>query len=40
MVKGLDVFRDHFADHQDNYVLIGGELLHNLELIHELGDQH
>lgn len=24
MVKGLDLFRQHFADHADQYVLIGG----------------
>lgn len=24
MVKGLDVFRDHFAGHADQFVLIGG----------------
>jgi len=24
MVKGLDLFRQHFADHTDQYVLIGG----------------
>ena len=24
MVKGLDLFRDHFADYSDSYVLIGG----------------
>ncbi len=24
MVKGLPMFRNHFADFQDHYVLIGG----------------
>jgi len=24
MVKGLEIFRDHFAGHTENYVLIGG----------------
>ncbi|MDP1613551.1 MAG: hypothetical protein Q8M11_21025 [Sulfuritalea sp.] len=24
MVRGLDIFRTHFADHADQYVLIGG----------------
>lgn len=24
MVKGLDLFREWFADHRDQYVLIGG----------------
>jgi formylmethanofuran dehydrogenase subunit E len=24
MVKGLDLFRQHFADYADQYVLIGG----------------
>ncbi len=24
MVKGLDLFREHFAEHTDQYVLIGG----------------
>jgi hypothetical protein len=24
MVKGLDIFREHFKDFQDSYVLIGG----------------
>ena len=24
MVKGLDLFREHFADYSDSYVLIGG----------------
>ena len=24
MVKGLEIFRDHFADYSDSYVLIGG----------------
>ena len=24
MIKGLDVFRDHFKDFQGSYVLIGG----------------
>ena len=24
MIKGLDLFRDHFADFQNNYIMIGG----------------
>ena len=24
MVKGLDVFKDHFKGHEGNYVIIGG----------------
>jgi hypothetical protein len=24
MVKGLDVFQTHFADHSDQFILIGG----------------
>ena len=24
MVKGMDVFREYFADYMDQYVLIGG----------------
>jgi hypothetical protein len=24
MVRGLEIFRDRFAEHLDNYVLIGG----------------
>ncbi|MDB5098374.1 MAG: hypothetical protein JWM80_2795 [Cyanobacteria bacterium RYN_339] len=24
MVKGLDIFKDHFAGHEDKYILIGG----------------
>jgi hypothetical protein len=24
MVKGLDIFREHFSDFQDSYIMIGG----------------
>ena len=33
MVKGLDTFRNYFADYEEQYVLIGGADLINLKMI-------